>query len=168
MPKRNVFYSFHYLPDNWRASQVRQMGVIEGNQPARDNDWEEVKRGGEKSIQRWIDNQLKGKSCTVVLVGQETAGRKWIDYEIKKSWNDGKGLVGIHIYNLKDSSQRQSKMGKNPFKGFTVGESRKQLTDIVKCYYVNTNDSKEAYRVIKENLADWIEEAIQIRNGVTA
>jgi hypothetical protein len=34
---KQVFYSFHYDNDNWRASQVRNMGVIEGNRPAPDN-----------------------------------------------------------------------------------------------------------------------------------
>lgn len=24
------FYSFHYAPDNWRASQVRNIGAVEG------------------------------------------------------------------------------------------------------------------------------------------
>jgi MTH538 TIR-like domain (DUF1863) len=39
---RNCFYSFHYKSDNARASQVRNIGVIEGNRPASDNDWEAV------------------------------------------------------------------------------------------------------------------------------
>jgi hypothetical protein len=30
MTTRKVFYSFHYMPDAWRASQVRNMGVVEG------------------------------------------------------------------------------------------------------------------------------------------
>ncbi len=164
MPIRYAFYSFHYESDNWRASQVRQMGVIEGNQPARDNDWEEVKRGGEKAIQNWIDKQLKGKSCTVVLIGQDTADRKWIEYEIEKSWNDGKGVVGIHIYNLKNSQGRQSNIGKNPFDGFTVKKNSEKLSNIVKCYYVNSADSKVVYNTIKSNISQWIEEAIRIRN----
>ena len=42
---RRVFYSFHYKPDNWRAAQVRNIGAIEGNNPASDNDWEAVKKG---------------------------------------------------------------------------------------------------------------------------
>ena len=42
---RKVFFSFHYQPDNWRVSQVRNIGVIEGNQPAKDNDWETVVGG---------------------------------------------------------------------------------------------------------------------------
>ena len=44
--KRRVFYSFHYSPDNWRAAQVRQIGSIEGNSPASDNDWEQGKKVG--------------------------------------------------------------------------------------------------------------------------
>jgi hypothetical protein len=94
MMGRRVFYSFHYKPDNWRASQVRNIGVIEGNKPVSDNDWEKVKKGGDKAIQNWIDDQLKGRSCTIVLIGEKTAGRKWIKYEIEKSWNSGKGVLG--------------------------------------------------------------------------
>ena len=41
---RRAFYSFHYIPDNWRASQVRNMGVVDGNKPATDNDWETIKK----------------------------------------------------------------------------------------------------------------------------
>ena len=99
---RKAFYSFHYKPDNWRASQVRNMGVIEGNAPASDNDWESITRGGDAVIEKWIDGQMNGKSCSIVLIGTNTAGRKWINYEIKKSWNDKKGVMGIHIHNLKD------------------------------------------------------------------
>jgi len=58
--KRRVFYSFHYTPDNWRAGQVRNIGVIEGNRPATDNDWETVKKGGDRAIERWISAQMHG------------------------------------------------------------------------------------------------------------
>ena len=95
---RKAFYSFHYIPDNWRASQVRNMGAIEGNIPVSDNDWEEITKGGDKAIQKWIDGQINGKSCAIVLIGTNTAGRKWIKYEIKKSWNDGKGVLGIWLF----------------------------------------------------------------------
>ena len=36
---RKAFYSFHYKNDNWRASTVRNIGSVEGNKPASDNDW---------------------------------------------------------------------------------------------------------------------------------
>ena len=92
---RRAFYSFQYKPDNWRASQVRNMGVVDGNKPATDNDWEKVIKGGDKAIKKWIDGQLNGRSCTIVLIGKSTAGRKWIKYEIEESWNNGKGVLGI-------------------------------------------------------------------------
>ena len=71
---RQAFFSFHYQPDNWRASQVRNMGIIEGNRPATDNDWESIAGAGDAAIQRWINEQMKYRSCTIVLVGQNTAG----------------------------------------------------------------------------------------------
>lgn len=64
---RRTFFSFHYKPDNWRASQVREMGAIEGSAPVSDNDWETITGGGDKKIKEWIAGQMKGRSCTVVL-----------------------------------------------------------------------------------------------------
>jgi len=108
-------------------SQVRNIGKVEGNSPASDNDWEEVTKDGDDAIQKWVDDQLKGRGCTVVLIGNKTAGRKWIDYEIEKSWNDKKGILGVHIHNLKNSEGNQGTKGANPFSNFTkswVGESK--------------------------------------------
>jgi len=163
MAKRQVFYSFHYVPDNWRVSQVRNIGQIEDNKPVSDNTWEEVKKKGDKAIQDWIDDNLKYRSCTVILVGENTAKRKWIDYEIEKSWNDGKGVVGIHIHNLKNSKGEQANKGANPFEHFTVGTDKKKLSSIVKCYNPPFSTSTYVYDHIKENLEDWVEEAIKIR-----
>lgn len=165
MAKRQVFYSFHYVPDNWRVSQIRNIGQIEDNKPTSVNNWEEVKKKGNSAIQKWIDDNLNYRSCTIVLVGENTANRKWIDYEIKKSWDDGKGVVGIHIHNLKNSDGEQSNKGSNPFDDFTVGKDKKKLSSIVKCYNSPYSMSTNVYGYIKENLEDWVEEAIEIRNS---
>jgi hypothetical protein len=72
---RPVFYSFHYDADNARASQVRNMGLVDGNRPATDNEWEQVKRGGDAAIERWIKSELSGglaASCS--LEAQQPAG----------------------------------------------------------------------------------------------
>ena len=161
---RKVFYSFHYQPDCVRASQVRNIGIVEGNSPASDNDWESVARGGDSAIQNWIDSQLLGRTCTIVLIGKDTAGRKWIDYEIKKSWNDNKGVVGIYIHNLKNFAGLQTTMGSNPFTGFTLKEGTVNLSSVVKAYNPPYSDSKEVYKYISNNLNTWIEEAIRIRS----
>lgn len=160
---RKAFYSFHYLPDNWRASQVRNMGVVEGNQPVSDNDWETVKKGGDAGIQKWIDDQLYGKSVVVVLIGAKTAGRKWIKYEIEKGWNQKKGVLGIYIHNLKDAAGNQATKGANPFNDFTIKSSGAKLSSIIKTYDPPFTTSTNVYKHINDNLADWIEKAIEIR-----
>ena len=159
---RRVFYSFHYKPDNWRASQVRNMGVIAGNAPVSENEWETITKGGDRAIQRWIDNQLNGTSCTIILIGENTAGRKWINYEIKESWDDGKGVLGIYIHNLKNMQGTQTIKGQNPFNGFDV--KGKQFSSIVKAYDPPYGTSKDVYAYINEALQRWVNEAILIRN----
>ena len=37
---RRAFDSFHYKPECTRPARVRNMGLIEGNYLASDNDWE--------------------------------------------------------------------------------------------------------------------------------
>ena len=152
---RRVFYSFHYKPDNWRAGQVRNMGVIEGNRPVSDNDWESITRGGDTAIQKWIDGQISGKSCAIFLIGKDTAGRKWINYEIKKAWNDKKGVLGIYIHNLKDKDVKQSAKGRNPFDDFTMKRDNQKLSSVVKAYDPPYSTSTYVYDHIKKNLASW-------------
>ena len=160
---RRAFFSFHYKPDSSRAGQVRNMGMVEGNTPVSDNDWETVTRKGDAAIKKWIADQMHGRSCTVVLVGSNTAGRKWINHEIVKSWDDGKGVVGIHVHGLKNLDGKTSTMGSNPFANITHSQSGKRLSAIVKCYNPSGSDSKGRYAWIKEHLANAVEEAIQIR-----
>jgi len=162
---KKAFYSFHYAADAWRASQVRNSGVLEGNAPVSDNDWEEVTSGGDDAIKAWIDSQMSGRSCAVVLIGSSTAGRKWIDYEIEKAWNSKKGLVGIYIHNLLDSNQKQSSKGSNPFSSFTLKNGSVKLSSIVKAYDPPFTTSTYVYDHIKANLATWVDEAIDIRNS---
>ena len=159
--KRQIFYSFHYKKDFWRVQQIRNIGVIESNIPVSSNEWEEVKRKGKNNIEMWIDSAMRYRSCIVVLIGEETASREWVKYEIKRGWDLGKGVVGIYIHNLKNQEGKTSQKGKNPFEYFSFQDGRK-LSDVVKCYNPNTYD---AYNDIRNNIQDWVEEAIRIRNS---
>ena len=162
--KRQVFFSFHYQPDSWRASQVRNIGTLDGNAPVSDNDWEQVKRGGDQAIERWISAQMTYRSCTVVLVGSNTAGRKWINYEIVTSWNNRMGVVGIHIHGLQDRNGWTSPKGYNPF-DWVTGPYGRRLSSIVQCYDPPGHNSGQRYAWISNNLATAVEEAIAIRKG---
>jgi len=160
---RKCFFSFHYVPDNWRASKVRNMGVIEGNRAASDNDWEEVTRGGDSKIKEWIAHQMRGRTCTIVLIGANTAGRKWITYEISQSWNKGMGVVGIHIHNIAGRDEKQSVKGGNPLYHVTFKKTGKRLSTIAKTYDPPRTTSSGVYSYIADHIEDWIEEAIRIR-----
>ncbi|MDO5895546.1 TIR domain-containing protein [Agrobacterium sp. Azo12] len=158
---RRTFLSFHYKNDNWRVSQIKQMGVIEEQPLLSANKWEEVEKAGEAAIKKWIDDNLSGKSCLIVLIGEKTAGRKWVDYEIKSAFDAGKGVLGVYIHNLKDSGGNKSPKGTNPFDKFTVGDN--PLTKWAKVYNPPQTDSSEVYKHIKDNLASWVETAINLR-----
>jgi hypothetical protein len=160
---RKCFYSFHYQPDNWRVSQVRSIGSLEDNPPAKDNDWEEVKKGGDAAITDWIQTQLTNRSCAIILAGKDTANRKWINYEICEAWKKGMGVVVVYIHNLKDKDGNQTTKGNNPLDHINLGS--KKLSSIAKAYDPPSSISTEVYDHIKNNLADWVEEAIRIRNN---
>lgn len=160
MPKRKVFYSFHYDNDVMRVQQIRNIGSLDDNKPVSVNDWEKVKKGGDVGIKRWINSNLSYKSCLVVLVGSETASRKWVRYEIEKAWNDGRAVLGVYIHNLKCPRGGTCKQGSNPFDYFTLESNGKALSSVVKC---RNPKSSDAYNDIKNNLEKWIEEAIASR-----
>jgi hypothetical protein len=76
-----------------RVQQVVQMGKLEGQRIVTGQRWEEVKKGGDDAVKRWINTEMNGKTCLVVLGGSNTASRPWVRYEIKKAWNDKLGLL---------------------------------------------------------------------------
>lgn len=168
--KRRIFYSFHYENDVFRVQQIRNIGALEENEPVTVNEWEGVKKGGDKEIEKWINNAISNRTCVVVLVGEDTVNRPWIRYEISKAWRDGKGLLGIHIHNLKcaktvkgnPGSNGTCVKGRNPFETFTIQGGKQKLSDIVYCY---DPDSGNAYKDIRDNLEKWIEKAIEIRTN---
>lgn len=156
---RRVFYSFHYQNDNWRVAQIRNIGSIDGNKPANDNDWEEVKRGGDKAIKNWIDNQMFNRSCTIVLIGSQTANRKWINYEIKKSIENNKGIFGIYINKLKNQFGDKDYQGDNPF-DYVIDSEGNKLSKIIPAYNPPYLESKEIYNYIADNIQYWIDKAL--------
>ncbi|MCZ2224253.1 MAG: TIR domain-containing protein [Chitinophagales bacterium] len=152
---RRVFFSFHYKNDVWRANQVRNSWVTQGKEAAGfidSADFEKLEKEGEDAVKRWINNQLNGTSVTVVLIGSETSSRKYVRYELQKSYEKGNGIVGVLIHNLKDKDGKTSTKGDTTF-----GELGKDkdgnpvyFFQIAKTYdYIDDNGYK--------NLGNWIE-----------
>jgi hypothetical protein len=157
---RQSFFSFRYKKDNWRASKVRNSWVTQDRKAAGffdSADWEEVKKKNDSAIEAWIDGQLKGTTVTVVLIGTDTAGKKWIKYEIASSHKKGNGMLGIYIHNVKDRPTSKdpegtvTTKGKNPFDDFVF----KKADGTVITYPVYDWVANDGYA----NLGDWIEKA---------
>ena len=159
MAKRQVFFSFEYNKDNWRASQVRNMGKVSDNSTFSDNDWEEVKEKTDQKIKEWINEQLQKRSCIVVLIGSTTSTRKWIKYEIEQAYKLKKGIVGIYVHNLKDSSGNQASKGSNPFYSLYTDDGER-LSKYVETFDSSYLTSKNVYEDIENNIENLIEEAI--------
>lgn len=143
-----------------RVQQIRHMGLVEGNTPVSVNDWESIKKS-DAGVERWIDDNMKGTSCVVVLIGSETYSRKWVKYEIKKAWKDGKALLGIHIHNINCPNTKTCAKGTNPFAAFEFKQGGRTFSPAV--YDPKATD---AYGEIKNNLGKWIEAAIAQRKPV--
>ena len=136
MAKRQVFFSFQYKPDNWRAAKVRSMGRVDNSSTFSDNDWEEVRMKTESAIKKWIDDQMKMRSCIVVLIGSTTYQSKWVKYEIERAYSLNKGIVGIYINKLEEVNGKQSKEGCNPFLRQKTNELEKHQE-----IFISTHDS---------------------------
>lgn len=114
---RRAFFSFHYKRDLWRVNIVRNSTVVEGTSAAGFHDaslWEEAKAKGDAAIKALIDQGLQGTSVTVVLIGTETASRKYVKYEIAQSIARGNGLLGVRIHNIKDNYGNTNSWGAAP------------------------------------------------------
>ncbi|MDP3736246.1 MAG: TIR domain-containing protein [Hyphomonadaceae bacterium] len=161
---RRVFFSFYYSEDAWRTSQVRNIGALEGNRPCTDNEWQRVLSGGDAAIRRWIDNELAGKSCTIVLIGSQTAYRPWVQYEIQESWRKKKALFGINIHGLYDQKSQPSLKGSNPFLGRGLADTYGRTCDWdIPVYDPSGWYSTDKYKNIADNIEHWIDDAIARR-----
>lgn len=152
---RKVFFSFHFENDVWRANVVRNSWVTADTAGFIDwADFEEVKKGGDAAIKKWIDNQLIGTSVTVVLIGVETNNREYVRYELQKSYERGNGILGIYIHNIKDSKGNTSLQGSTIFGslGKRADGSDVYLFEIAKIYDWVSDDGYN-------NFSKWVEEA---------
>lgn len=154
---RRVFFSFHYERDVRRIQQVRQSWVVRPGgetQPFYDAAaFEEAKKraGG---IEKWIEDQLKGTSVTVVLYGAKTYDREWVRHEIKRSYELGKGILAIDIHSIRDPQTGVDVQGANPLGYWSIerGARKVYFTELYKSYDWVRDDGYH-------NLPAWIEAA---------
>ncbi len=154
---RNVFFSFHYERDIFRANVVRNSWVTQDRVSAGFWDrslWEKAKKTNDEAVKRMIDEGLKNTSVTAVLIGEETFLRKWVKYEIRESYKRKNGLLGVYIHNINDINNNTDKQGKNPFSDFYIEQNGMNVyfSDIFPTYYWYYDDGYK-------NFGEWVEKA---------
>lgn len=120
---RRAFFSFHYVSDCWRAAIVRNGWVTKDREDAGFFDsaeWEEAKKKSDLALKNFIGKQLAGTSVTCVCVGAETTHRRWVRYEIQRSFLEGRGLLATRVHQLKNSKGETTSYGPNPFEAIWV------------------------------------------------
>lgn len=152
MAKR-AFFSFHYANDITRAQAVRNSWITHADRESAGffdaSIREEAKSKSDAALRQVIANGLKRTSVTVVLLGAETASRKWVKYEIAESIGKGNGLVGIRVHNMKDLGGQTSAAGTSPFDlEWTLNDKPLNLSSVPVHDWVLGNGYK--------NLGSWI------------
>lgn len=115
-----TFFSFHYERDVWRSSIVRNSSKTKPSitpEWIEASIWESAKTSGDAAVQKLIKDALTGTSVTAVLIGSQTASRRWVRYEIDQSIARGNGVFGIYIHNIKDRDGHTDYKGTNPLPG---------------------------------------------------
>lgn len=133
---RKVFFSFHYEDvATFRANVVRNSWVTHDKGKVStfsdSSIWEAVKSKGSVAIKNLIDNTgLFNTSVSAVLIGSGTSNRKWVRYELIKSFERGNGILGVYINRIKDKTGHITSKGNNPLDkiAFNIGADGKKIT----------------------------------------
>ncbi len=129
-----VYFSFHYTDvETFRANVVRNHGLTKETGKAGFFDasiWEDAELHGDYAVKRLINSSLENTSVTCVLIGTDTWKRRWVRYEILKSYDRGNLMLGIHVNSVSDKNRQTFAQGRNPFDflGFTVSTDGNKLT----------------------------------------
>jgi hypothetical protein len=129
MAKR-VYFAFHYQDVvDFRANVVRNHWVTKEHRRAAGffdaSLWEEARKKGPVALKRLINSGLEGTSTTCILIGSQTYQRRWVRYEILKSFKRGNAILAVHINSITGKNGLTKRLGSNPllYVGVTFSDS---------------------------------------------
>ena len=82
--------------------------------------WGDATRGGPATVKRLLSAAFADTSVTCVLIGPETAGKRWVRFEIIESIERRNLLVGVHVGAIPDRSRKIVGASKNPFEELAI------------------------------------------------
>lgn len=124
MAKR-VFFSFHYQDViDFRANVVRNHWVTKPDRESAGffdaSVWESAKKTSDLAVKRLINQGINGTSRTAILIGSQTYLRRWVRYEIVKSFAENNKIIGIHINGIADKFSNTKRNGPNPLEYMAI------------------------------------------------
>lgn len=146
---RRTFFSFHYEPDVSRAWVVRNSWVTKVAQGERrdagffdSSVFEAQQRESDDALKRFLREGLKNTTVTCVLVGEQTCLRRWVRYEILRSFIRGNGLLAVRIHTICGLNKRPCVEGGNPFRNlaFTIDDDRVRFKEYMKAGWKAARD----------------------------
>lgn len=142
-----VFVSYHHENDQKKADHLRN--TYGADNTLIDRSLDEAYDGTDDEILAAIrTNHLKDSTVTIVLIGSETAKRKWVDWEIYASLRpygsrSRNGLLGIY---LDSSYEAPARLQDNINSGYAVTMNWKdiswQLESKIQAAYDNRGKSE--------------------------
>jgi hypothetical protein len=126
--KRKAYFAFHF-DDIMRVNNVRQAWKIHhADSPLKrsfydSSLWESRQLHSPDSLKSLIREGVEYTSAVCVLVGSHTWSRRWVRYEIARAVIDGRGLLAVHLNNLRHHVRRLADpCGANPLAYMAVGK----------------------------------------------
>jgi hypothetical protein len=131
--KHRIFVSYHHAGDQpyydaFSKAFHDTYDVIYDNSLNRQVDSDDV----DYVRRRIADNYITGSSCTIVLVGKDTWGRKYVDWEIDATLDKKHGLIGVCLPNAPRNAANRievpDRLNDNIQSGFTLWLSWQDFT----------------------------------------
>ena len=118
MKKTRAFFSFYFTEDRHRARQVMAAWLSGDGREATPFISREALlamiEGGIPLIYQWIEEEIAKADVSVVLIGQGTAGRHFVEYEIAQSIRQRKPVLGVRVHGLPDEGGGRCQPGVSP------------------------------------------------------
>jgi hypothetical protein len=127
---RRVFFAYHYKPDVQRAQVVSKSWVTKPDRESagfmNNLEFEKKQRQDKELLKQFLSDAMKSSSVTAVLIGTETVYRPWVRYELVRSFQQGRGLLGIHVHNINGFDGKPVAQGPDPLENlaFAVTKGR--------------------------------------------
>lgn len=103
----------------------------------------------------YIRPQLRLSSVTIVLIGAETGGRWWVDWEIycslrKSAGNERNGILGILIPNKQHNIPQRILDNPDNSEIITMPKSAKELEDAIERVYLKRYHAPNLTRPLRQ------------------